>query len=262
MADELASECARLNLNEKEDITVPLDEEEDEVAQPKHDHYRLVGKLLTNRPFSKNAMKNTLLKIWKPLNGLAVRELESNLFIFQFFSATDKYKVVEGIPWTFDNNLLLLKEFEENVRPSEISFDESPMWIKIYDTPIGKRNRKTAKILGNHIGKYLDYDDSDELNLNRTLNIKVLIELKKPLMRGIYMNVGGVSKWCPIKYVRLPTFCYYCGIMGHQEKECHIREEEGHNDDRIANQFGGWLKASPLKGGSRLNDKEREQEKI
>ena len=42
-------------------------------------------------------MKNVLKNIWNLLKGIMVRDLDSNLFVFQFFSVVDKrYVLNEG----------------------------------------------------------------------------------------------------------------------------------------------------------------------
>lgn len=90
----------------------------------------VAGKVLTNKPFSVMAMKNTLKLIWKPQFGLAVSEIESNLFIFRFFSQLDKERVLEGYPWNFDESLILLKDIDGSKQPSKMAFTHSPFWIK------------------------------------------------------------------------------------------------------------------------------------
>lgn len=53
--------------------------------------------------------------------------------------------------------------------------------------------------------------------------------------------------------------CYHCGILGNVEKECPSKEEEGEEEGKI--NFGSWLKASPLKKGRAMQNREREKEK-
>ena len=49
----------------------------------------LVGKLLTKATFNAEALKNTLRNAWRPISGLIAKDLNTNLFAFQFFSETD-----------------------------------------------------------------------------------------------------------------------------------------------------------------------------
>uniref|UniRef100_A0A803NEK0 Thioesterase domain-containing protein n=1 Tax=Chenopodium quinoa TaxID=63459 RepID=A0A803NEK0_CHEQI len=79
------------------------------------------------------AMQNTLRIAWRLMKGVVVREIENKLFIFQFFSITDKIKV-------------LLKKIEEGVQPLEISFDTIRMSVKAEDVPLNKRTKSIYKV--------------------------------------------------------------------------------------------------------------------
>ncbi|KAH1128958.1 hypothetical protein J1N35_000336 [Gossypium stocksii] len=55
-----------------------------------------------------------------------------------------------------------------------------------------------------------------------TCRIKILLDEKKPLRRGIFITVGTKrSVWLPFKYESLPNFCFGCGIMAHIVKDCN-----------------------------------------
>lgn len=55
----------------------------------------------------------------------------------------------------------------------------------------------------------------------------------------------------PFRYERLPTFCYVCGKIRHDEKHCSVKQD-GQEVDR---QYGEWLKAgSTNKGDLSIQD--------
>jgi len=59
--------------------------------------------------------------------------------------------------------------------------------------------------------------DKDGMAVGEFLRIKVILDIRKPLFRGITIEGEG---WCNIKYEFLPNFCYVCGHLGHVEEEC------------------------------------------
>lgn len=44
------------------------------------------------------------------------------------------------------------------------------------------------------------------------------------------------------KYERLPIFCYQCGILGHQDRECQTIKKGCLSLDEDEPQFGPWLR--------------------
>ncbi|KAL3504449.1 hypothetical protein ACH5RR_034290 [Cinchona calisaya] len=55
-------------------------------------------------------------------------------------------------------------------------------------------------------------------NKDRHLKVFSVIDISQPLMRGLVIEMGGVSKWVEFKYEKCPNFCFKCGIIGHNEK--------------------------------------------
>ena len=97
----------------------------------------LVGRLWTTRRFNSTALMNTMTKIWSPRKGMEAKEIETNLFLFQFFHWKDLDRVLEGEPWLFDKNVVVLKRATSDSRPSELAetLTHAPFWVRIYDCP-------------------------------------------------------------------------------------------------------------------------------
>jgi hypothetical protein len=103
------------------------------------------------------------------------------------------------------------------------------IWVRVSRMPLGMMNKATGEAIGKEMGEFLAMDkDEDNTTVGQHLRIKVRIDIRKPLMRGVTLCVGKDEKplWCPVMYEFLPDFCYTCGIIGHVDKACtHILKE-------------------------------------
>jgi hypothetical protein len=46
-----------------------------------------------------------------------VKEIQENLWLFEFSDEGDKQKVMAGRPWSYDHTLLILNELDEQISP-------------------------------------------------------------------------------------------------------------------------------------------------
>lgn len=105
-----------------------LTEEELDVAEivrrpeitPKQHSTVLIVSLLSTRPFNAFALNSTMKGAWRVKKGFNFREISMNLFSFQFSDVSEKNRILNNGPWSFDKALLILRE------PS----DEQPMKMK------------------------------------------------------------------------------------------------------------------------------------
>lgn len=88
----------------------------------------------------------------------------------------------------------------------------------------------------------------------RLLKLLVELELDKTLLRGTMLKLEGEMVWEDFRYELLPTFCFYCGIIGHSEKGCEHKLEDSKNSQVCEGQFGDWLRKNQ-NGESKKRDK-------
>lgn len=260
MADDLVKEWERLKLTEEEDKVFGGELEVETASSWEQLSLTLVGKLLTTRPYNVEAMKRMLIAIWRLNDNVSIRMIDTNLFVFQFYCDADKDRVIDGSPWSFSDHLLLLKDIQGDEQPSEVTFNQSPFWLCLADVPFGKRNASFAYEVGEDLGGFIEFDDSDPLGWEEFMRIKVMIDITKPLRRVIKVATGTAFKWVGIKYERMGDLCYYCGRLGNSDRDCMF---QGATEDgkTMVYKYGPWLGASPHKRSSRLSFSEREKEK-
>lgn len=80
----------------------------------------------------------------------------------------------------------------------------------------------------------------------------VEVELNKPLIRGTYVRFEGERKWVMFKYEQLPLFCFYCGKIGHGERNCQKKMLDAKNANLMEGQFGEWMRGNAGQRGNRI----------
>lgn len=171
---------------------------------------------------------------------------------------------MEDGPWIFENDVVVVVNFDPTKRIDQYEFIDIPIWFRVYGLSLGKMEEDLAVEIGNMVGNYVDIDTgADGSAVGRFMRVKVRLPLAKPIMRGFYleedskgeeepndgikdMERGGEGKegekegrhFCYFEYEYLPDFCYVCGKIGHVDKECSIKLKRGETQ-----QFGRWLKA-------------------
>lgn len=113
--------------------------------------------------------------------------------------------------------------------------------------PLGMINKAAGEAIGEEIGEFLEVDPGDDNMANGCiLRVKVKLDIRKPLMRGLTILTGeeGKERWCPLMYEYLPDFCYVCGIIGHTDRVCVTKLGKG----EVA-QFGKELRFKPPRRG-------------
>lgn len=212
----------------------------------------LVGKVWTRKSFNVFGLLETMKKLWNPTFGMTCREIESNLFSFQFSNRRDLDRVLAREPWTFNKHVLVLMEAKPNLQPSAMKMDCAPFWIRLYDIPMAGRGEETLTQIGSRFGKVLEIDKATTNGLSRSVRLKILLNLGKVIRKGTHICLDKAAPiWLPVKYERLPSFCYMCGQLDHNMVECdkkdNSKEKRNSNTDEEELPFGEWLRASPLK---------------
>lgn len=210
----------------------------------------LVGKLWSTDPYNARIFKQVIVQAWRLKNPVEVQDLNKNLYLFRFSSKRDAETVMKNGPWSFDRNLLILKRISGDEKPSDLEMNTSDFWARVYDLPLKLRSNEIAKKLGDMLGKFVEVDSKESNRMGKFLRVKATIDLRKPLKRGTVIKYKGNNLRVYFKYERLPTFCFVCGKIGHQIKDCDDMEGKDDIDfDELEEKelpFGQWLRASPL----------------
>ena len=119
-------------------------------------------------------------------------------------------------------------------------------------------DEEVGKELGNSLGKFIESNKRfGQVDHAKFMRIRVNLPLEKPFRRGGKItNMEGGKFWVTFKYERLPTFCFLCGKMGHNDKHC-----PGTSDwPNAPRQYGDWLRANEIEERSAVSARQHRRE--
>lgn len=225
-------------------------EEPDQIL-PKNAKWSAVGKAFSPRPLNKTVLERTMQRAWGLHHEARFRDMGDNIFVVHFGSEGDWRHAMTSGPWQYDFNVLVLKEYESNTRPSETVFDKVDVWVRVTDLPPGKRIDAFGRALGNWLGEVVKVDvDKDGMARGNQLRVRARISIYEPLVRGFFLKTSQEDKigtWFGFHYEKIPHFCFECGRLVHVDGRCDPPVDK-------SSQWGGWLRASPGRSTGSKNE--------
>lgn len=133
---------------------------------------------------------------------------------------------------------------------SDLNMHYGVFWVRVYELLVILRSEVTTKKLGGVLGKFEEMDLKEGHRNRRFFRIKATMDLKLPLKRGTMVFFKEKNPSVHFKYEQLPTFCFACGRLGHQLKDCDALGDlsgEGYEDlEEQDMSYGLWLRVPPL----------------
>lgn len=208
----------------------------------------IVGRLLTEKVINFQIFQNMMACIWKPGKGMMVKELGNNCYLFQFFHELDVEKVIDGGPWNYQQIPIILHELQPNENPRRVELTKLLVWVQIHNVPSGYQSEQVVKDVGNFLGEYVASDPRNYMRIWRDfMRVRVFLDVRVPIKRDIIIQRPNCPDVCfNFEYERLNTFCYFCGIIGHGDRNCKLL----YDMPKIPKErypYGPWLKADSKK---------------
>nr|POF02384.1 uncharacterized protein CFP56_77292 [Quercus suber] len=247
MAEELEVLWQNLKVTDEEEVSVNLGRECTRATKEKGE-YCLVMKVLSRRGVMLDALRKNIRMLWKPNKGIQISVIEEEMYLVEFGDERDKRRVMEMSPWHYEKQLVLLQDFEGDQDPKDIVFKWAPFWVQIYNLPLKHRTRETGMAIGASLGEVIEVDVADSgVHWGKCLRVRVKIDIARKLIRGRKIKgEDGADRWVLFKYERLPNFCYRCGLLEHDLKDCPQSKGQDRNDEPEELQYGAWLRRDPV----------------
>ncbi|CAH9113883.1 unnamed protein product [Cuscuta epithymum] len=138
-------------------------------------------------------------------------------------------RVLEDGPWLFERDLILLKAVQPDDIPETMTLFKASFLVQVHNAPIKFRNLgSTTRKTGNFLGSFIKFEMSQfEGKQSSYSYIRVCLDVRRPLKKGTTLTKNVVQHWVDFKYEKLLSFCFLCGIIGHSDKFCPLKYEEG-----------------------------------
>ena len=101
---------------------------------------------------------------------------------------------------------------------------------------------ETAIELGETLGQVSPCENLSELVGGEFLRVHVEIDISKPLYRGRWITLDAEEEiWVSFKYEKLPNFCYWCGMISYDGKDCESWLARKDSANKEPYEYGPYL---------------------
>lgn len=78
--------------------------------------------------------------------------------------------------------------------------------------------------------------------MGKYLRVRVKIDITRKLVQGKKVMIeGGEQRWISFKYERLSNFCYRCGLLSHDLRDCGVTTDKDNQVEQTTLQYGAWM---------------------
>ncbi|CAA0835012.1 Unknown protein [Striga hermonthica] len=223
----------------------------------------LFGKVVGDRHAGLLGIKRTMGAIWRMQHSMEVKEISKIFFQFIFLSQEDKKKVSAGHNWMYGNQYLILKEWFHGLHSNHSCFDEITLWVQVLNVPLNWMSTEVGQKVGRIVNKVKNVVGCKVGgDVGSFLKLLVAIDLKEPIPRCTSIKLGNQKVMVAFRYEKLVNLCYYCGMIGHLDRNCSKRLRYFENNCVVDGQFGDWPKTSETFAGGRSMQSDSSGEKV
>lgn len=134
-----------------EQIGITITDEDIAVNREKGERC-LIGRVRREKKINKDVFRKSISRLWRTGKPISFKEIQENLWVFEFSDEADKKRVLEGRPWAYERQIMVLDEFNRSVPPSQLKFCHTPCWIQVHNMPLNCMSRMVRKKIGETLG--------------------------------------------------------------------------------------------------------------
>ncbi|WOL20225.1 hypothetical protein Cni_G29029 [Canna indica] len=206
-------------------------------------NFILYGKFFGRTP-PLELIKNLMPKIWNLSANCIIIDLARGFFAFKFADEEDYWKVFTGGPWFIRGQALSLVPWRNNFQPLKETISKVPIWIQFPGLPYEYMYNEVLPQIAAVIGDPIKTDDFTAVGTRaKFARICVLLDIKKPIQQGIWIESKEGKFFQSVAYENLSNICFKCGKVGHREESCRQQNEEAKTSVEENSTMADQLKA-------------------
>ena len=118
-------------------------------------------------------------------NDLKMMDIRDGLIQFKFTMESQLRWVMNNGPWSFDDQLLVLRRWEKGMTARSMSFPVLPICVQVQGLPFDLINEEAGQDIGSGLDHVVEVDcKAIASNQARFLRIRIEIPLTKPIRYG------------------------------------------------------------------------------
>ncbi|KAE8658505.1 hypothetical protein F3Y22_tig00116971pilonHSYRG00674 [Hibiscus syriacus] len=181
-----------------------------------------MGKVFSQKSVDGAALGRVFRAVWGRHKADDILELGDRFFKVKLCSDEVLEVILKRSSWTFDGDLFSLLPYDSMKGLDDYDFNMIAVWVRNYNLPLGYMSKSMGMALGGSIGTVIAVDMRPVDVGGDFLRVRVEINITKPLRRCVLLG-SGKPRACPLKFERLPSFCYKFGIIGHSTSVCTVK---------------------------------------
>ncbi|KAL0420810.1 UNVERIFIED_CONTAM: hypothetical protein Slati_3103900 [Sesamum latifolium] len=182
-----------------------------------------VGYFLGKKPYFHH-LHDYVHSVWPMVQS--VTATTSGFYFFQFKTEAAMEEVIEGGPWLFQGQPIVLQRWEPSMALRKLKHTQVPVWIKLRHLPVELWTVDGLSTIASGIGKPL-YPDAVIMACTRLdfARVCIMLDVTSKLPKHLVVMVpkeDGTESPCKIdvEYEWLPLKCTTCHSLGHPSRAC------------------------------------------
>ena len=176
-------------------------------------------------PLTIVALKDKLKPVWKDLGPWGVTSIGQGFYVFVFSSIEDARRVRSVSSWFLNPGYLKLFPWTKDFNPSLQSNTSAQVWLRIHGLAQEYWRKKIIFAIASSVGTPICVDSvTSKPALERTFGhfarVLVDLDLSKELKYEVLVERKGFAFFVELEYEKLPEFCDYCKLVGHNSVVC------------------------------------------